>query len=599
MVKYEHNSYDRLLVYTRKPHNESYPAGLAYSLHLAYSQNGNPFVPLHQDYGVLFETASLRADNTICPKGIKAPWAFALAKGGYGILAVRVNEDGSPDEESIGQILLWTTADFVDFKREGLLDLGISESVARVQCAYDEEEDCYLLDSESISGENYRSRLKIVGEGWSVSSPEKREETLCPDCILPLEHSFCDRLIQRWGQITNVGVRLPKQTEATCPEQVEQVTAVAVYSDGSTAPKRVRWDMTGVDFDKPGRYEIDGKVLSPHYEFPLACGYGDPVLFRWEGKWYYISTNDNRDDIGLYVREADTIEGLFAEDIEEHLILGLDTERGFIQTFWAPEFHVIGGELYLLFAVSSEVWGPQCHLMRLKKGKSIVAADSWEEPVRIRKQDGSFLCEQGITLDMTYLKAGGCSYMVWSYRLHIGTPEDTGSMLYIARVREETPWQLSSEPVLLSRPLLGWENVSGTINNEGPHGFVVGGKVYLTYSGGSANAYTYALGLLTAEETADLTAVSSWKKSNTPVLSFVSVEGEYGPGHNSFFQDEDGNLMIAYHAETAIDQTLRCDGIRRVHFDREGRPYFEMSKERDLAPEFETVKLQINVSERS
>ena len=56
--------------------------------------------------------------------------------------------------------------------------------------------------------------------------------------------------------------------------------------------------------------------------------------------------------------------------------------------------------------------------------------------------------------------------------------------------------------------------------------------------------------------------------------------------------------MIAYHAETAIDQTLRCDGIRRVHFDREGNPNFEMAKERDLAPEFEKVTLLINVLEK-
>lgn len=613
MVNYEHNSCDRLLVYTRKVCDKSYPAGLANSLHLAVSRNGNPFEPLHQNYGVMFETASLGADDTICPKGIKAPWVFSLKSGGYGILAIRVNEDDSPDEESTGRVLLWTTENFVDFGRAGMLDLGLAENIVRVRCVYEEQEDRYVLRSETCGGEIYGNRMETAAGKWVVSAPERAAESgekLFPEneyspgdipegCIpgntVLLDHSFCDRLTERLGRIVNVGIRLPGQAEADCAERVEEITAAAVYSDGSTAPKKVQWDLSGVDFARPGVYEITGKVLSPGFEFPLACGYGDPVLFFWEGKWYFIATNDNLNDIGLYVREADSPEGLFAEDIEEHLILGLDEERGFVQTFWAPEFHVIGGELYLLFAVSSSVWGPQCHLMRLKKGKSIICADSWEEPVRIRRQNGAFLDEDGITLDMTYLRAGGCSYMVWSYRRHIGTPKDTGSMLYIAKVQEETPWQLSGEPVLLTRPLLGWENVSGTINNEGPHGFVMNGRVYLTYSGGSANAYTYALGLLTAEEGADLTEISSWTKSDMPVLSFVSVEGEYGPGHNSFFRDVDGNLMIAYHAEDAIDHTLRCDGIRRVHFDREGRPDFEMSKERDLAPEFEKVSLQIRV----
>ena len=67
-----------------------------------------------------------------------------------------------------------------------------------------------------------------------------------------------------------------------------------------------------------------------------------------------------------------------------------------------------------------------------------------------------------------------------------------------------------------------------------------------------------------------------------PVLSFYSVEGEYGPGHNSFFTDAQGNLMIAYHAETDLESTLRCDGIRRVHFDIHGQPVFDMSVRRDL-----------------
>ena len=77
-------------------------------------------------------------------------------------------------------------------------------------------------------------------------------------------------------------------------------------------------------------------------------------------------------------------------------------------------------------------------------------------------------------------------------------------MLYIASIDEREPWRLTSEPILLTRPLLGWENVSGTINNEGPYAFLRDGKVFLAYSGGSANRYTYALGLLTAESADDL-----------------------------------------------------------------------------------------------
>lgn len=156
-------------------------------------------------------------------------------------------------------------------------------------------------------------------------------------------------------------------------------------------------------------------------------------------------------------------------------------------------------------------------------------------------------------------------------------------MLYIAKINEKEPWKLTSEPVLLSRPLYGWENVSGTINNEGPYALIRDGKVYLTYSGGSANGYTYALGMLTADGKDDLTNPSAWTKSITPVLTFRSVEGEYGPGHNSFFTNDLGDIMIAYHAETGLHEHLRCDGIRRVHFRKDGTPYFQMSAEEDLS----------------
>ncbi len=55
-------------------------------------------------------------------------------------------------------------------------------------------------------------------------------------------------------------------------------------------------------------------------------------------------------------------------------------------------------------------------MMRLKEGGCITDPDSWEEPVRVVRKDGSALAAEGITLDMTYLQAGGRSYLIWSYR---------------------------------------------------------------------------------------------------------------------------------------------------------------------------------------
>lgn len=536
--------------YTRQTLPGVYPDGLARSVHFSVKrEKDGAEESMNAGYGILFAEATIRENNTICPKGVGNVGIFEWVSGTYAIVASRVEENGENDKKSVGKILFWSTKDFISFEAHGLVE---------------------------------------------KKEVDRHVEFPCTDTVW-VDEDICARALLYWGKIKNTGICLPKQITAFSRKEIDQVKAIARYSDGSFVSKSVEWDCKTVNFGIEGNYLIKGRVKSPCYQFPLGRGFGDPVVFYWQGKYYYIATNDNQNDIGFFVREADRPENLFDEDAKQHVILDYDEEREFIQTFWAPEFHEIGGRLYLLFTVGPKEWGPQCWMMRLKESGRIPDANSWEEPVRVRKKDNKYLCEEGITLDMTYIKADKRSYVVWSYRKGINTPLDTGSMLYIALVDEKEPWKLISDPVLLSRPLYGWENVEGTFNNEGPHAFARGGKIYLTYSGGAANAYSYALGLLCAEASADLLKPENWKKNMTPVLSFYSVKGEYGPGHNSFFVDPDGNLMIAYHAETSIDGHVRCPGIRRVHFDVQGRPRFDLTPERDLKPEFFEVSTRVKV----
>ena len=205
---------------------------------------------------------------------------------------------------------------------------------------------------------------------------------------LILDSDLAEKALQYWKPIVYKGIAVPETVHIRSIQELEKIPAILEYSDDSVRQKRICWNPESVCFDQPGTYVVSGTAEQQHFRFPLAEGYGDPVVFPWQGKWYYISTNDNRDDIGLYVREASTVEALFAEGTQEHLILPFSAERGFEQTFWAPEFHVIGGELYILFAVSGHVWGPQCHLMKKKPDGEIIDADGWEDPVRIIRKDG-------------------------------------------------------------------------------------------------------------------------------------------------------------------------------------------------------------------
>lgn len=533
-------------VYARETDPDAYPAGLAHAVHFAFQRQGEPPQPLNRNYGILFPEGYISQADTIVPLGVCKPRIFAMEGGRIGVAGRLVLENGEPDPRPSGDCFLWTTRDLIHFQAVG------------------------PVDGASLEGYSPAEELAVAAE---IAEPA----------------------IRYWSPIRQVSVALPEEATAKGPGDLSDVRAEVTYSDGSRAMKAVEWDVDAVDFSAPGRYEIGGRIRRQAFPFPLAKGYGDPVVFRWEGKWHFLGTNDNLDDIGLYIRQADTVSGLFAPDVREHLILPFDPARGFEQTFWAPEWHLIGGQPYILFAVSGHAWGPQCHLMKLKKGGSVIRAEAWEDPVPVVRRDGSPLSTDGITLDMTFIRAESGTYVVWSYRRHIGTPLDTGSMLYIASIDEAEPWRLTSEPVLLTRPLLGWENVAGTINNEGPHALVRDGKVYLAYSGGSANAYTYALGLLTANGADDLLDPASWEKSIAPALSFYSVAGEYGPGHHSFYQNEFGEWMIAYHGETGLHEHLRCDGIRRVHFRADGTPYFQMSVEEDLPESARAVRLAVRV----
>lgn len=439
----------RLHVYTRQA-TGIYPDGLACSIHMSLQAPEGEQIPLNRNYGLLFASAVIDANDCICPRFLADPFVAEI-EGGW-LVGGRVDD----------QYDRWFTADFCHFRPLGL----------------------------------------------ASNRPDGT------DCI--------------------------------------------EIADG-IAQGMLRWrnDTIGAPF------ALD-PALPGDLSYPLARGYGDPVILKWEGQYYYIATNDKTNNIGLYIRRSDTMTGLFSA--EEKLLLAYNEAAGLMQTFWAPEFHMIGGRLCILFAVSGRQWGPQCQIMQLLDGGRVDDPAGWTAPRPILRQDGSPLAElPTITLDMTFIPAKK-PYVVWSQRRHIGTPLDTGSMLYIAELNEKEPWRLASEPVLLSRPLFGWENVSGTINNEGPYALIRDGQVWLTYSGGSANAFTYTVGLLTADTDADLLQTENWTKWPTPVLSFASVPGEYGPGHNSFFRDDDGQLWIAYHTVEGYELRERCPTMHRLGF---------------------------------
>ena len=107
------------------------------------------------------------------------------------------------------------------------------------------------------------------------------------------------------------------------------------------------------------------------------------------------------------------------------------------------------------------------------------------------------------------------------------------------------------------------------------------GKIYLTFSASETGA-AYCMGMLTADEDADLLDPRSWSKDRYPVLKTDASREIYGPGHNSFTTDEEGNSIMVYHArkeEKIVGDPLynpnRHAMLMKIKFDEEtGRPIF-------------------------
>lgn len=590
-----------ILCYTRKPIDEFYyDPKLAYSMHLALGEEGK-FQALNHNSGVLFAKATENEDGSLNAKSIRNPYLFVMRDGTYGVLAVRVDGDGDEDVESTGKAIFFTSHDLLEYKEEGLLPL-CEGAVDRVVCSYDPGKEMYEISWCQSDKQWYQAELKHIECMDKRITGVKVDELILPAVeteiegavagnVISIPDETAKRLQQKLLPPRHIKTEVPEEVQAASREQLELVWARALYSDGTEALKRVDWNMDPIDWSCPGVYEVEGKLHQDHFPFPMAEDRADPCITYWNGKYYFIATNDADKNHTLYVREADTIPGLV--EAKEHLILDSDTYDYVGNLLWAPEFHEIKGELYIFLALTpEEFFGEESHIMKLKEGGNPSRKEDWSEPKRVVRSDGSQLCEAGktITLDMTCFFWEGDYYVVWSQRQFL--PKDLGAWLYIAKLNADEPWKLLSEPVLLSKPEYGWAN-NHTFVDEGPFALPQEERLILTFSSAAVDT-SYVVGIMTIDRDKDLLDPKNWKKGNYPIMTSRSVEGEFGTGHNAYVVDEYGDVWNSYHARPGIHGE-RSSGIRRVHFDIDGLPVLDLVEEQDVSEEFSRVRTKVVV----
>lgn len=299
----------------------------------------------------------------------------------------------------------------------------------------------------------------------------------------------------------------------------------------------------------------------------------DPYVYRHTDQTYYFTASVPAYD-RIVLRSAMHLEEL-AE--AEEVTLWTKHETGAMGNhIWAPELHYLDGKWYIYFAAgdAEDKWHIRPYVLECT-GQDPVK-DAWVERGMMqcaREDEFSF---RAFSLDATIFENKGDYYYVWAEKVGVGRMI---SNLYIARM--ESPVKLATVQVLLTTPDYDWER-KGFWVNEGPAVVKHNGKIYLTYSA-SDTGVNYCMGMLSIDEKADMLDPKAWTKKRYPVLATEEEKGIYGPGHNSFTVDEDGDPVIVFHARTEkeiIGDPLynpnRHAMLRNIIWGLDGEPKFKL-----------------------
>jgi GH43 family beta-xylosidase len=274
------------------------------------------------------------------------------------------------------------------------------------------------------------------------------------------------------------------------------------------------------------------------YNEPWILQRADPFICKQSnGKYYFTASVPAYDRIIL--RCADTLAGI--ADAEEVTIWKKHETGIMSKHIWAPELHYLDGKWYIYFAggEKEDIWKIRPYVLECTDADPMTG--EWKELGMMQCADDDAFSFRAFSLDATVFENNGKRYYVWAEKVGVGRQI---SNLYIAEM--ETPNKLKTVQVLLTTPDYDWERVGFWVN-EGPAVIKRNGKIFLTYSASETGA-PYCMGMLTADDSTDLLDPRSWEKERYPVLASDPSIEVYGPGHNSFTVDEEGNDILVYHA---------------------------------------------------
>jgi GH43 family beta-xylosidase len=309
---------------------------------------------------------------------------------------------------------------------------------------------------------------------------------------------------------------------------------------------------------------------------PLIPQRADPFVYKHSDGYYYFTASVPAYD-RIELRRAKTIEGLASAPTVD--VWHKPDTGPYSELVWAPEIHfnvnpqdgTAAWYVYFAAAPSREIKFNlfQHRMYAIRNSNANPLEGEWEFMGQVDTGIDTFC------LDATTFTHKGVLYYLWAQK---DNAIEGNSNLYIAPMK--TPWEIEGKPIMLSKPEFDWE-IQGFWVNEGPSVVKRNGKIFISYSA-SATDERYAMGILWADENADLLDPASWTKSKEPVLRSDIPNNIFGPGHNSFTYAEDGDtVMLVYHARTYTEiegdplwNPDRHTFVKPLRWDEQGMPVF-------------------------
>lgn len=614
--------------------------------------------------GVNFEALN-HNKAVMSPEGCEklgSPSMFRRHGGGYGLIAALDN--ASP------QIILFDSEDLLYFTNQRIIVLnneGIAVKNPTVEC----NGLTYKIYWEGGDGRSYVTTTSDFAEFAEASEAEYKKAVVSASlpeyaviseaAVFELTAEEYGRIIKKYGRLRSVAVEVDDISVRAGQEVTLPAAVNVVYSDGSKTPMGVTWDLdsTALKNLAAGEYTVKGTLIAAaEYNSPLARYRADPYAVYDDEKGIYYFTGSNMNEhsangggaySSIVIRQADSINGITgAKEFDIWTDTTLEDGTKITGWYWAPEIHKIGGKWRIIalatVTLPSEEKGGWRQCIFTCNGDDLTEPGNWEYTGYIHDAtDGQPVG----AFDTTYFELNEKSYYV--------TPKS--SSIWITTVDPERPLYPTAPLVRLSTADRAYETNNGSGKagynnmNDGKTGQAIqeasavlihDDKVFIAYAGCTIDMM-YCVCLLYADADADLMNPGSWQKYPYPILSTQDLtetvkkadylatdgttdvtghgdtglvkgaEGQYrgtfGPGHNSFTVDENGNPVIIYHARDWEDEYPGATGpdkyglvdpgrhayARPVIFNYEGFPVCNLTAEEYLAESLRNIEMKIIV----